>query len=196
MGSPIDRNRGFQPSAAEMQGLGLRLLPVSEAVFAEQPRGQRMNSGGYGAIAGTGIDRIERAASRARPSEDREAVWEILRTAKATSLGRRVRAQADEAAVAAGKAPPNMPVGFSLAEALPGKPELRDLYFWFDPEQKRPRVGPLDRANGKFEQIPLARSRSLDTKKLEQALERIIDDALDGHIDSVKIRTAPQFSSH
>ena len=196
MGSPIDKSRGFQPSAAEMQGLSLRLLPVDEAMSGERSTGSRMNSGGFGALAGISVDRLERTGSRPKAREDREAVWEILRTSKATALGRRIRAQADDAAVAAGKTPPNMPVGFSLAEALPGKPELRDLYFWFDTDAKRPRVGPLDRVNGRFEQIPLARSRNLDTSKLEQALARIIEDALDGRIDSVRIHTAPQFSSH
>ncbi|HSI05806.1 MAG: hypothetical protein ACAI38_17825 [Myxococcota bacterium] len=198
MGSPIDKSHAFQPSAAEMQRLGLRLLPVDEAIAQERTSGARMHSGGYGAaVSGGAIDRMERTGRPpAKAGEDREAVWEILRTQKATALGRRMRAQADDAAQAAGKEPPDMPVGFSLEAALPGRPELRDLYFWFDTEKLRPRVGPLDRANGTFEQIPLARSRALDTSKLQQALERIIEDALDGRIDSVKIRTAPQFSSH
>ena len=191
MGSPIEKNRAFQPFAAEMPRLGTRLLSLDESIAREGTRGPTMNRGGYERVAGA--DTIDRTPATERP---REAVWEVLRTAQATALGRRMRAQADDAEVAAGRAPSTLPVGFSLEAALPGRPELRDLYFWLDTEARRPRVGPLDRVNGRFEQIPLSRSRSLDTSKLQQAIARIIEDALDGRIDAVKIRTAPQFASH
>ena len=36
----------------------------------------------------------------------------------------------------------------------------------------------------------------LTVDTLQQAIARIIEDALDGRIDAVKIRTAPQFASH
>ncbi len=195
MGSPIDKSRPLQGLAAEMPRLETRLLTVDEAIATERTSGARMQRGGYDAVPGQRLQRVQR--QQASPTnDDREAVWEILRDAKATALGRRMRQQADDAAVAEGKAPPTIPVGFSLEAALPDRQELKGLYFWFDSDTKRPRVGPLDRTSGAFTQIPLAASRALDTSKLQQAIARIIEDALDGRIDSVKIRTAPQFLSH